>query len=61
MQGITGFLLGISVGAAVGAIVLSGHSGHPEPANADDPHSAIPDKVQLASEESFPASDAPAY
>jgi hypothetical protein len=53
--GIKGFLLGVGLGAVVGLVF---HSAVTRPASAAD---ASRDKVQIASEDSFPASDAPAY
>lgn len=61
MQGITGFVLGLSVGALLGAIVSAAGDGRLAADTAEPRPAPAPDKVELASEESFPASDAPAY
>ncbi len=53
--GIKGFLLGVGLGAIVGLVF---HSAVTRSSSATD---AVRDKVQIASEDSFPASDAPAY
>jgi hypothetical protein len=53
--GIKGFLLGVGLGAIAGLVF------HSTVTAFDRPAGAVRDKVEIASEDSFPASDAPAY
>jgi hypothetical protein len=55
LAGIKGFLLGIGLGAIAGLVFRSAVAYH------DRPTGVVRDKVEIASEDSFPASDAPAY
>lgn len=56
MKGITGFLLGLMLGSILGSALGSRRLAY-RPREEEE----TPDKVDLASELSFPASDAPAY
>jgi hypothetical protein len=53
--GIKGFLLGVGLGAIAGLVFRSAVRPH------NHATGAVRDKVEIASEDSFPASDAPAY
>ncbi len=55
LAGIKGFLLGVGFGTIAGLVFHSAFT------RGSSPAATIRDKVEIASEDSFPASDAPAY